>query len=413
MRVVQNQVRAADVAVINVRNWPAWAVAILYALFGVCLPLMAAILPEERADVLYHRYEGDGVTIDGPSILARKNFGKSTSTYANYYGDSVSSASIDVRTGGSKYAETRDEYSIGAEYLVDNSNLSIGYTNSEENDYTSNTYHFGVSHNMFSDLTTVALGMSYGDDEVRRNQRDANGNIIGNDPGFGKKPLERRNYRLGLTQIFTKNLIMNFAFEAVTDEGYTQNPYRTARIFDPSDVFVNGVRIPSFQQENYPDVRTSNALAIRANYYLSYRAALHTEYKHYTDTWGIKANIFKIEYIHPYGENWSFDVRYRYYEQEQADFYKDVYAQNETNLLYYGRDKELSSFTNQTFGFTVQYEFLQQGWWHFDKAKATFAYDRIDFKYDNFTDYDTNSINLGKLFKYSADVVQVYFSVWY
>ena len=59
--MVQNQEQAAGVAVINVRNWPAWAVAILYALFGICLPLMAAILPEERADVLYHSYEGESV----------------------------------------------------------------------------------------------------------------------------------------------------------------------------------------------------------------------------------------------------------------------------------------------------------------------------------------------------------------
>jgi len=85
VRAVQNQEQAAGVAVINVRNWPAWAVAILYALFGMALPLMAAILPEERADLLYHRYEGDQVTVDGPSLLARKSMSKYTSVYANYY----------------------------------------------------------------------------------------------------------------------------------------------------------------------------------------------------------------------------------------------------------------------------------------------------------------------------------------
>ena len=69
VHVVQNQVQAADVAVINIRHWPGWAVAILYALFGMSLPLMAAILPEDRADILYHRYDGDQVTVDGPSIL--------------------------------------------------------------------------------------------------------------------------------------------------------------------------------------------------------------------------------------------------------------------------------------------------------------------------------------------------------
>jgi len=411
--VVQNQVRAADVAVINIRNWPAWAVAILYALFGMCLPLMAAILPEERADVLYHSYDGDDVSVNGPSILARKSMSKYTSIYANYYADSVTSASIDVRLGASQYTEDRTEYSFGADWLVDNSTISAGYTNSEENDYTSNTYHFGISHTMFGDLTTVNLGFSYGDDEVRRNLRDIDGNIIGNDPGFGKRPLARRNYRLGVTQIMSKNLIMNLAFEAVTDEGYTQNPYRTALRYDTTDIIINGVRIPSFQQENYPDVRTSDAIALRANYYLPYRGAIHAEYKFYTDTWGVKADTYKLEYVHPFKDQWTFDVSYRYYIQDQADFYKDVYDQSETNLLYYGRDKELSAFTSQGYGFGVQYEFLKGGWWQFDKASANFAYERMDFKYDNFTDYDRNSPNLGKLFRFSADVVQIYFSVWY
>jgi len=76
---------------------------------------MAAILPEDRFDILYHRYEGDQVTVDGPSILGRKAFGKHTSLFANYYADAVSSASIDVRTYASPYAEDRTEYSVGAD----------------------------------------------------------------------------------------------------------------------------------------------------------------------------------------------------------------------------------------------------------------------------------------------------------
>jgi len=35
------------------------------------LPAGAAVLPEDRADIMYHRYEGGGVTIDGPAQLVR------------------------------------------------------------------------------------------------------------------------------------------------------------------------------------------------------------------------------------------------------------------------------------------------------------------------------------------------------
>ena len=69
-------------------------VGLLFAGAGV----MAGVLPEDRADAMYHYYDGGGVQIDGPSLLMRKQVGKSFSFFGNYYVDSISSASIDVVT---------------------------------------------------------------------------------------------------------------------------------------------------------------------------------------------------------------------------------------------------------------------------------------------------------------------------
>ena len=63
----------------------------------------AAVLPEDRADIMFHEYDGGGVEINGPSILVRKSVSKNVSAYAKYYVDSVSSASIDVITTASPY----------------------------------------------------------------------------------------------------------------------------------------------------------------------------------------------------------------------------------------------------------------------------------------------------------------------
>jgi hypothetical protein len=65
----------------------------------------AGVLPDDRADVLYHLYDGGGMEIDGTSILVHKQVGKSTSFVANHYTDMVSSASIDVITTASPYSE--------------------------------------------------------------------------------------------------------------------------------------------------------------------------------------------------------------------------------------------------------------------------------------------------------------------
>jgi hypothetical protein len=77
------------------------------------------VLPDDRSDILYHQYEGGGVTIDGPSILVRKSIGKNVSVSGNYYVDMISSASIDVITTASPYTEERTQYSLSADYLRD------------------------------------------------------------------------------------------------------------------------------------------------------------------------------------------------------------------------------------------------------------------------------------------------------
>ena len=42
----------------------------------------AAVLPQDRSDVMYHSYSGDGVSIDGPSVLLRKKIGNKVSLSA-------------------------------------------------------------------------------------------------------------------------------------------------------------------------------------------------------------------------------------------------------------------------------------------------------------------------------------------
>ena len=99
-----------------VEKW-AQCLALLVGLWALPQSTYAAVLPEDRADLLYHRYEGGGVKIDGPSLLVRKKFAEKYSVSANYYVDMVSSASIDVLTTASPYKEERKQESLGVTYL--------------------------------------------------------------------------------------------------------------------------------------------------------------------------------------------------------------------------------------------------------------------------------------------------------
>jgi hypothetical protein len=92
-------------------------VAAFVLLLAVAGRISAGVLPDDRADVLYHRYDGGGVTIDGPSLLVRKKFAEKYSVTANYYMDMVSSASIDVVTTASPYMEERRQGNVAFDML--------------------------------------------------------------------------------------------------------------------------------------------------------------------------------------------------------------------------------------------------------------------------------------------------------
>jgi hypothetical protein len=359
---------------------------------------VAAVLPDDRVDVLYHSYDGGGVEVTGPSILIRKSFAKSFSGYYNYYVDNVSSASIDVLSYASPYTEQRKENSLGLDYVHDKTAINFGATASRENDYDANTTYFSISQDMFGDLTNVTLGYSLGNNIVRNN----------NDPDF-EEPADSRSYRLSVTQVLTKDLILGFAYEAIADEGYLNNPYRSVRYVDSS--------VPTgfaWQSEVYPQTRTSNAASLRLGYYLPYRASIYGGYRYFSDTWGIDASTYEIGYTHPIG-SWYFDINYRYYSQNSADFYSDLFPYfNAQNFL--ARDKELSTYDSNQFGIGVTYLFAENGWRFIKSGSLNFYYNYMYFNYKDFRnvlDSTPETVGDEPLYTMSANVIRAYVSLWF
>ncbi|MBV1905845.1 MAG: DUF3570 domain-containing protein [Pseudomonadales bacterium] len=357
----------------------------------------AAILPEDRADAMYHSYDGGGVKVDGPSILVRKAYKDKVSLWANYYVDMISSASIDVMSTASEYTEERTEYSVGVDYLRGKTFFGLSMTNSEEDDYSSDTFNLGISQDFFGDLSTLGLSYGYGSDTVRRNGDDV----------FSEK-LHRQSYGVSFSQVITKSLLMNLTYSGITDEGFLNNPYRTVRYADPSSALGFG-----FEAEIYPNTRTSSAVALRGVYYLPYRAALKAEYRHFSDTWGIVSDNGEISYTHPLLEGITLDVRYRYYTQTEADFYSDLFPRMQAqNFL--ARDKELSAFTTSSFGLSFSYEFGMKFMPFFSSGELNLSADYIQFDYSNFRDITVGApVGEEPFYQFNATVLRLFFSLRY
>ncbi len=352
----------------------------------------AAVLPEDRLDVAYHYYDGDGVTIEGPAVLVRRRFGDSVSVSGGYYVDSVSGASIDAITTASPYAEQREEYSLGVDLLHESTLVGLSYTNSEETDYSADTFGITVSQEIFAGMTTVSMGYLRGIDEVRRS-----------DVADFAEDIDRQAFRLGVTQVLTRSLITELAWETISDEGYLNNPYRQVRFEDPD---AGGGF--AWEPEVYPGTRTSNAVALRSRLHLPWRGALQVDYRYFADDWDIQGHTAEIGYTHGTVEGVTFDVGYRYHTQTGADFFSDLFpfraAQN-----FRARNKEISDFDSQAARVGVAVEL-----WAKPRSVLNLSWERVQFEYAEFRDVRTGGApGQENPFSFEADVVQSMVTIWF
>jgi len=375
-----------------------WLAAIAFALAAVG---RADVLPDDRTDLLYHHFEGGGVEVQGPSVLIRKNIGDSVSLSYQYYLDMISSASIDVVTQASKYKEKRTQQNFGVDYLHNNTLYSVGYISSIEPDYNSKTAFFNISQSLFGDLTTINFGYTGGWDIVGK----ADKGIV---QPF-RADADRRNYQVGLSQVLTRNLLLGLNFETDESEGYLHSPYRSVRYIDPTVQ-----RGYSYEPERYPGTRTSNAASAQLKYYLPYHAALNGSYRFYTDTWGIQANTFQLGYTQPAFSAWTFDGSLRYYTQNHASFYSDLFPYaNSQNFM--GRDRELAQFHSMTADLGASWEFHPRWASWIQKGTVNLDVQRMLINYQDFHDVLDPSVMPGNepLYTLDATVMEFFISFWY
>lgn len=349
----------------------------------------AAVLPEDRADIMFHQYTGGGLTVNGPAILVRKGYEEKVSVAIEHYVDNITSATIDVVSRASEYSEHREENTLGLNYLVRDSLLNFNYTKSDENDYNAQTLSFGLSQEVFGGMTTISMNYARGDDVIGQT----------GDPLFEEK-VDRDSYTLGLSQVLTKSLIISATYDAISDAGFLNNPYRGVRIGGPTST--------TFADEVYPETRRSHAASLTALQYLPYQAALRFSYRYFWDTWDINANTYELGYSQYLGsKHWILDGHVRFYSQSSASFYADYFVVPQE---YMARDKELSTFDSQSVGFKLSYQFLKDRWSVFDKASVNLSAEVIRFRYDNYTDITSPDF---EKYEFTAKVAELFVSLWY
>jgi hypothetical protein len=367
-------------------TWVRWWRRALHAVAGVVgglaatAPTQAADLPPDTAEALIHSYNGGGLKATGPALLVRKSIADKVSLNASYYVDSVSNASIDVVTTASPFKEKRTEYGFGLDYARRDTLLTLGFTNSNEPDYKSTSVSVDAAQDTFGGMTTVSMGFSRGSDKVGRRY----------DPAFSESA-DNWKYRVGVTQILTPRWLLGLNAEVVADSGFLGSPYRAARVFGATVL------------ERNPRTRTSRALKLHVAGDIGNRTAVHADYRYFWDTWNIKAHTFEVGVSRHFGESFLVDGYARVYRQGKALFYSDNAP---TETLYVSRNRQLSDYGTVALGAKVAYT-LKKVPGRYD-VKLNGAYEFVNYKFNDFTDVRTNA-----LYRYRANVLQVFVSTNY
>lgn len=157
-------------------------------------------------------------------------------------------------------------------------------------------------------------------------------------PADPECPLDVYSLYGSVSQIVGKDTVVAATVDLATLRGYQSNPYRTA--------IVGEVLVP----ERHPTERNREAFAASIRHYLAATGTTFiAAYRYYRDDWQVHAHTPELRIVQEVGRDVDAALRFRYYTQDGAYFFRDRYPANSTAMSpYVTDDVKLSSFTGYT-----------------------------------------------------------------
>lgn len=246
--------------------------------------------------------------------------------------------------------------------------LSVGASASDEYDYL----HLGVNATVSRDFnqrnTTVSAGLAFASDLI---------DPVGGTPTpltsmldvgdlsnrLGEQDKDIADLVLGVTQVFSRNLVIQASYSLSNSSGYLNDPYKIVSVVDgiTGDTVARtptpGIDGPSheFIFENRPDKRTKHSFYTQAKYYMSGNV-LDASYRYMTDDWGIDSQTFDVRYRWPISDQRYLEPHVRFYSQTDADFYQIGVVDGVAMPAFASSDYRLGNFDATTVGFKYGWE---------------------------------------------------------
>lgn len=341
---------------------------------------------QESQPVYTDRMDVNAYTVSVMAPIAGKWSISTSYTYDSVTGASPEYHSYikeDMLSGASPIREQRYAGDLSLTRYLPQGSVTVGSSYSEENDYISRGYSAQASISTENKNTTFTFGGSYTTDSIDPNTENVEGTR------------EKRTVAgaFGVTQVLTKHDIVQLNLGYSKGRGYFDDPYK--------------------QFDFRPDRRESKTVMTRWNHHFdAIDGTSHLSYRFYTDSFGIRAHTFGLEYLQSLPHEWTVTPSVRFYSQTAADFYVptdpdnpgeipqaavDLYDFDSYSYLsFVSLDQRLSSFGALTFGIKVSKR-IAKDW-------------LVDLKYENYEQRAGWSMTGGGdsgLKPFSASFVQV------
>jgi hypothetical protein len=315
--------------------------------FSIVLATLAFVpsaLAEIEATTVIRQYDDSRTQVTTPEAEISGTFNKDTMKVSvGWASDILTSASADVATFASKgvIKDTRTEYSGSFESQIPDGTMSLGYIQSDENDYHSKTLTAGGTREFFTKNTVVSFGFAKGSDQVNSSS----------DKTFDQH-MDNQNYSISLSQVLSKISILQMVYDFRVENGFLSSPYRRAKVIDPID--GRGYGIP----ENHPRTRNRNAIGVTYNYYHEpWKISFANSYRLYQDSWGVLSHTIEERFTREFSKRLSGSISLRYYTQGKASFYQDYYSSSVGTppAPFYTGNNTLATYTSMMLGLRPTY----------------------------------------------------------
>lgn len=148
-------------------------------------------------------------------------------------------------------------------------------------------------------------------------------------------PLTIVNALATVSQIVSRDAVVGASYDIAYLGGYQSNPYRSVPIPE----------LDTFVPERHPFARTRQSVSGSARiFWPAEQMTFIPAYRYYWDDWGIHAHTPELTLVQEVGHHADASFMYRYYTQDAAFFWQQVYAAPTPARPYVTNDPKMSAF---------------------------------------------------------------------